>query len=30
LDLNQLGVTVPDTEVPVTYHVGVQHSEAVA
>ena len=30
LDLNQLGVTFPDTELPVTYHVGVHHSEAAA
>jgi hypothetical protein len=29
-DLNQIGVTFPDTEVPVTYHVGVHRSEAVA
>lgn len=30
LDLNQLDVTFPDTELPVTYHVGVHHSEAAA
>jgi hypothetical protein len=29
-DLNQLGVTFPDTEVPVTYHVGMYRSEAAA
>jgi hypothetical protein len=29
-DLNRLDVTFPDTELPVTYHVGVHHSEAAA
>ena len=29
-DLNRLGVTFPDTDLPITYHVGVHHSEAAA